>query len=163
MRRYYKRKDGRMYARGTTACRVAYTVRNPNPDGLVDLYATGYLLTTEHIDELMECDAHGKPLTPEQPVPNPKRHPHADVIHAWAEGAKIQIRRHGGKWVDASNPAFDPDTNYRVKPTLSKERAELAELEKRVAEEAVDIGERTLQLHKLMDKRDALRKVVANG
>lgn len=163
MRRYYKRKDGRMYARGTTACRVAYTVRNPNPDGLVDLYTTGYLLTTEHIDELVECDAHGKPLTPEQPVPNPKRQPHADLIHAWAEGAEIEWLNVYGKWVVVSRPNFMPEEQYRIKPDLSKERAELAEVEKRVAEEAVDIGERTLQLRKLMDKRDALRKVVANG
>jgi hypothetical protein len=48
------------------------------------------------------------------------RHKHADVIHAWAEGAKIQYRAQGstGTWNDVSNPGWAPSLEYRVKPSF---------------------------------------------
>lgn len=51
------------------------------------------------------------------------RHKHADVIHAWAEGAEIQSR-HGPEyfWSDISLKFpctfFNEDLEYRVKPKI---------------------------------------------
>lgn len=163
MKRYYKHKDGHMFCRDTRAFRVAYAARSPSPDGFVDLYNKGYLLTTKHINELMECDEYGNPPTPKQPVPNPKRHPHADLIHAWAEGAEIQIYCSAkGVWLDVEYPGFLPKYQYRIKPELSKERAELAEVEQ-VSKLQAELQRRMGELEPLIDKRDALRKVVRNG
>jgi hypothetical protein len=43
------------------------------------------------------------------------KHKHAELIHAWAEGAQIQRFNIDG-WVDATNPYWDKDTEYRIKP-----------------------------------------------
>lgn len=48
-----------------------------------------------------------------------KRHRHADVIHAWAEGEKIQYE-HRGNWCDIDEPDWYEDANYRIKPKLVK-------------------------------------------
>ena len=45
------------------------------------------------------------------------RHKHADVIKAWAEGAKIQLYQIGmDDWVDTPTPLWFEVTQYRVKP-----------------------------------------------
>jgi len=44
------------------------------------------------------------------------RHKHADLIHAWAEGAQIQSRADGGYWEDRDYPSWSPDWEYRIKP-----------------------------------------------
>lgn len=55
--------------------------------------------------------------------PNPaqendmKPRPHADLIKAWADGASIQRQHpHTNVWFDTSDPAWHPDTHYRIKP-----------------------------------------------
>lgn len=49
---------------------------------------------------------------------NQKRHPHADVIHAWADGDEVQYwSNYRGKWIDIDNPNFYHDHKYRIKPT----------------------------------------------
>jgi len=52
-----------------------------------------------------------------------KRHKHADVIHAWAEGEEIEYRSAGGAWVsDNRHITFYEDFEYRIKPkTVKKE------------------------------------------
>jgi len=45
------------------------------------------------------------------------RHKHADLIHAWAEGAEIQIKWVNDSWVDVTGPSFHPGETYRIKPT----------------------------------------------
>ena len=40
---------------------------------------------------------------------------HADLIHAWADGAEIQIF-YDDTWHDACNPAFYEGMAYRIKP-----------------------------------------------
>ena len=52
----------------------------------------------------------------------PKRHPHADVIHAWADGAEIEFRpKKGGygngafNWRPCRNPDWHENFEYRVK------------------------------------------------
>jgi len=42
------------------------------------------------------------------------RHKHADLIHAWADGAQIEIKHDEG-WVDASNPRWNENFQYRIK------------------------------------------------
>jgi hypothetical protein len=50
-----------------------------------------------------------------------KRHKHADVIHAWAEGAELEYLR-DGEWVGQKNPSFHEALQWRVKPkTVKKE------------------------------------------
>jgi len=45
------------------------------------------------------------------------KHKHADLIHAWADGAQIQIHSsRNDEWVDAISPAWDVFTTYRIKP-----------------------------------------------
>jgi len=44
------------------------------------------------------------------------RHKHADLIHAWAEGAKIEFCNFG-RWKEVSTPSFCHDLEYRIKPT----------------------------------------------
>ena len=44
------------------------------------------------------------------------RHKHADLIHAWADGAQIQWESHYGDWIDENYPDWSEHNNYRVKP-----------------------------------------------
>ena len=45
------------------------------------------------------------------------RHKHADLIHAWAEGAEIQIySSERGEWEDIPIPSFIENLRYRIKP-----------------------------------------------
>jgi hypothetical protein len=43
------------------------------------------------------------------------KHVHSEVIHAFADGDRIQFLD-GGVWVDIENPSFDRFCSYRVKP-----------------------------------------------
>ena len=45
-------------------------------------------------------------------------HKHHDLIVAWAKGAKIQVKSAHLGWQDVlnHNPAWDEDTDYRIKP-----------------------------------------------
>jgi hypothetical protein len=47
-----------------------------------------------------------------------KPHKHAEVIKAWADGAEIEYRRPGEIWKTSGpvGPAWNPDSEYRVKP-----------------------------------------------
>lgn len=45
------------------------------------------------------------------------RHKHADLIHAWAEGAEIEFEYQLGIWRSATDiPTWEPSVNYRIKP-----------------------------------------------
>jgi len=44
------------------------------------------------------------------------RHKHADLIHAWAEGEKIE-QKYKGSWIDSKFPSFFDECEYRIKPT----------------------------------------------
>ena len=44
------------------------------------------------------------------------RHKHADLIHAWAEGAKIELYS-DGVWIIYESPRWNSDVDYRIKPT----------------------------------------------
>lgn len=43
------------------------------------------------------------------------RHKHADLIHAWAEGAEIQVLFDSG-WQDRKEPTWSTTCDYRIKP-----------------------------------------------
>ena len=46
------------------------------------------------------------------------KHKHADLIHAWADGAKIQWRdpKDDERWSDIKIPNWLEDCEYRIKP-----------------------------------------------
>ena len=45
------------------------------------------------------------------------RHKHADIIHAWAEGAEVEYWSDYYKaWCSYNPLSFSPDTKYRIKP-----------------------------------------------
>jgi hypothetical protein len=45
------------------------------------------------------------------------RHKHADLIHAWAEGAEIEIYdTYDDQWNECSYPSFVDKCKYRIKP-----------------------------------------------
>ena len=45
-----------------------------------------------------------------------KPHKHAEVIHAWADGAEVQMKMHDGVWINADTPSWHNDCEYRIKP-----------------------------------------------
>ncbi len=46
-----------------------------------------------------------------------KPHKHADLIKAWADGAKIQYKNtYLGRWFDNTTPIWEDHLEYRVKP-----------------------------------------------
>lgn len=48
---------------------------------------------------------------------NNKPHPHAELIKAWADGAKIQLKvRDAEKWIDTDSPVWNKCHEYRIKP-----------------------------------------------
>jgi len=55
-------------------------------------------------------------LVEESPEPTIKKHKHADVIIAWANGKDIEVRQHGNlHWTYTSTPQWNGDSEYRVK------------------------------------------------
>ena len=48
------------------------------------------------------------------------RHIHADLIHAYAEGAEIQRLDVDGSWIDFTTLEFLPRNVYRIKPKIVK-------------------------------------------
>ena len=57
-----------------------------------------------------------------------KRHKHADVIIAWAEGEDVQVWDDGAKrWHDIVGkfPLFNEDREHRIKPSAKKYRVAL--------------------------------------
>jgi hypothetical protein len=44
------------------------------------------------------------------------KHKHADLIHAWADGAQIQWKNRHGKWEDMNEPLWSLNHEYRIKP-----------------------------------------------
>ena len=57
------------------------------------------------------------------------KHKHAELIHAWANGAKIQVKAHKLEWEDRENPLWDTDSEYRIKPFLKPDWTKLVLIE----------------------------------
>ena len=47
-------------------------------------------------------------------------HKHAELIKAWADGAKIQYLNINEEWRDISSPNWGLSTDYRIKPEPKK-------------------------------------------
>ena len=45
-----------------------------------------------------------------------KPHKHAELIKAWADGAKIEVFYSEDEWEEIANPTWNPDAKYRIKP-----------------------------------------------
>ena len=52
------------------------------------------------------------------------KHPHCELIKAWADGATIEIENPEG-WQELRNPSFYTNRNYRIKPSPMKYRVAL--------------------------------------
>ena len=49
------------------------------------------------------------------------KHKHADLIHAWADGAEIQLfNTTDNEWVDIDQPFWTLGHSYRIKPEEKK-------------------------------------------
>lgn len=48
------------------------------------------------------------------------RHKHADLIHAWADGAEIQFKDGQDNWIDCFAPSWADEGEYRIKPKVIK-------------------------------------------
>jgi len=44
------------------------------------------------------------------------KHKHADLIHAWAEGAQIEYRSALNDWTEVDRPEWSSWVEYRIKP-----------------------------------------------
>jgi len=44
------------------------------------------------------------------------KHKHADLIHAWADGAQIQWKDRDEQWHDMGEPLWSEKHEYRIKP-----------------------------------------------
>jgi hypothetical protein len=58
------------------------------------------------------------------------KHKHAELIIAWANGAKIQHRWLHLKWEDVINPNWDLGFEYRIKPEPKPDIVRYAEIDK---------------------------------
>ena len=69
-------------------------------------------------DQIMERIVVEKIPKQERPSHNTKRRKHADLIHAWAEGAEIQFQRQDKSWGDVvyNIPNWGHEEIYRIKP-----------------------------------------------
>jgi len=50
------------------------------------------------------------------------KHKHAELIKAWADGAKIEFYNVFQEWVDADNPKWKEGCIYRIKPEPKPEK-----------------------------------------
>ena len=58
------------------------------------------------------------------------RHKHADLIHAWCEGAEIEVKHpSNSSWWDAKPPSWDLDYEYRIKPEPTPDWEKLVRIE----------------------------------
>jgi hypothetical protein len=47
------------------------------------------------------------------------KHKHADLIHAWADGARIEyLDKQNGVWEETTNPWWEETATYRIKPEV---------------------------------------------
>lgn len=49
------------------------------------------------------------------------KHKHAEFIKLWADGEEIECKKQYCGWHEIKNPAWDINTEYRVKPKPDKE------------------------------------------
>ena len=86
------------------------------------------------------------------------KHKHADLIHAWADGAQIQSRNNIGEhWQDNRLPVWANDTMYRIKPEPKPDYVKIFYLEShpllglRFSEEINPIQDKTKRISCVFD------------
>jgi len=80
---------------------------------------------------------------PVQQSSSTSRHPLADLIHAWAEGAEIEIYDYTDKvWRSTMTPSWSNSFSYRIKPKTVTKRYRMAKTFDGVI--AVDVTDSTL-------------------
>ena len=52
-----------------------------------------------------------------------KPHKHAELIHAWADGAEIEWKHHSGEWLPLECAVWVEALEYRIKPREFEEGA----------------------------------------
>lgn len=84
-------------------------------DKKINLYSYWVIIKKIPEQEQSIDEISGKIFAEGLNAPNPNRRKHADLIHAWAEGAEIQALFAGG-WSDCIKPQFEDHIKYRIKP-----------------------------------------------
>jgi hypothetical protein len=56
------------------------------------------------------------------------KHKHADLIHAWADGAQIQGKSEYVDWKDLRYPNWSEDWQYRIKPEPKPDVVQMCEV-----------------------------------
>jgi len=85
------------------------------------------------------------------------RHKHADLIHAWAEGAEIELYDLG-RWQETRTPSFCLGMDYRIKPTPEPVAWEEGRLVEAAESAKNDIhGARLCEVNSMSSRREMLR------
>ena len=80
------------------------------------------------------------------------KHKHADLIHAWADGAQIQLYTSAEFWEDTKHPQWHEDMDYRIKPEPKPDVVKIFYLEShpflglRFSEEINPVQEKTKRI-----------------
>ena len=61
-----------------------------------------------------------------------KPHKHAELIKAWADGAKIEVFYSEDEWEEIANPTWNPDAKYRIKPEPKPDVVNMYDLRLRI-------------------------------
>ena len=56
------------------------------------------------------------------------RHKHADLIHAWADGAQIEYKNALNIWMEVDRPDWSSWVEYRIKPELKSDYVRYLEM-----------------------------------
>ena len=56
------------------------------------------------------------------------KHKHADLIHAWADGAKIEYKNALNVWMEVDRPDWSSWVEYRIKPELKSDYVRYLEM-----------------------------------
>lgn len=54
-------------------------------------------------------------------------HKHADLIKAWADGAKIEFLAHDNIWIQTESPLWIENYQYRIKPKETRPKFKLGD------------------------------------
>lgn len=94
------------------------------------------------------------------------KHKHADLIHAWADGAQIQHHHGEDRWDDISTPRWLENHNYRIKPEPKPDVVKIFYLESnpmlglRFSEEINPVKEKTKRIRCTFDGETYILKAV---
>ena len=62
------------------------------------------------------------------------KHIHADLIHAWADGAQIEWKNRNGQWHDMGEPLWSEKHEYRIKPEPNPDIVRYLEVHHRITD-----------------------------